>query len=166
MLITEFTQYDSVRVVLGLSARELKDERLVNELFYNTLIFDLTSVGYSVAADADLVGDYQAIAADLGEATVAGRSFYSAVRVYSAHAVAFQCLPGLSEMSPYYVSDSKAAMRKNQGETEERVTAAYFRYRSLLQEAYAAYLGVAAPESFRFNLLGISAPDFDPVTGG
>lgn len=166
MLITEFTPYESVRVVLGLTSRELKDERLADEIFYHTLIFDLTAVGRSVAADADLIADYQEIAADLGETDPAGRSFYSAVRVYSAHVAAFQCLPSLSEISPYYISDSKAAMRKNQGETVERITSAYLRYRSLLQEAYAAYLGVAPPESFQINMLGISSPDYDPVTGG
>lgn len=166
MLITEFTPYESVRIVLGLTSRELKDERLANEIFYNTLIFDLSAVGRSVAADADLIGDYQEVASDLGGATPLARSFYTAVRVYSAHVAAFQCLPALTEISPYYISDSKAAMRKNQGDTVERVTSAYLRYRSLVQEAYAAYLGVEAPESFQINMLGISSPDYDPVTGG
>lgn len=163
MLITEFTTYDSVRMVLGLTERQLKDATLANEIYYSGLVAELRSVGASVLSTSDIIQDYENLVDDSGTIVPAATRFVTSFRTFAAHAVANQLLPALPEISPTFLSDSKASYRKNQNLS--RIAEAFMRFRSLLQESYAAYLGVDAPESPRFNLMGVSSPTFDPVVG-
>jgi len=166
MLITEYTTYSSVRTVLGLTERQLKDEVLADEVYSFSLVADLRSVGESVLAGSDIIQDYQELIDGTEALTPQASTFMGALRAFSAYSVANQTLPALAEISPYFLSDSKASYRKHQQDTAKRINESFLRFRSLLQEAYAGYLGVAAPESPRISLLGVSSPSFDPVTGG
>jgi hypothetical protein len=162
-VLTDFTTYDSVRAVLGLTARVLPDAIVSADVYSLALKAELRDVGESVLAGADLIGDFTGLTASQ---TLVEAAFFDATRLFAPHAVAFKALTATPELSPYYVTDSKAAFRKDQSRSAAAVTADYQRYRRLLIVAYAAFLGVPAPPVVAPRYLNVSSPVFDPVTGG
>jgi len=162
-MLINYTTYDSVRAVLGMSSRELPDTVLADEVYSLALHAELTAVGHAVSSAANLVQDYSNLIPPLSSVD---QNFYSAVRLFSAHAVAFKALSALPELSPIYISDSKAALKKDLSMVVDRVVGEFTKYRRALIVAYASYLGLPAPPVFQPSLMKVSSPDFDPVTGG
>jgi len=165
LTLLELTSYASIRSALGLSTRELSDTLLADEIFELALLEELDAVGVTVAADSDIVGDYELILDDSISITPVVTKFSRLIRLFSAYAVAYQLLTAHPNLVPTLISDSKAALKKDPLKTFELVASAYTKYRRQLQEAYAGYLDVAAPAITCPNLLGISSPTYDPVIG-
>jgi hypothetical protein len=159
-MLSDYTTYDSVRAVLGVSSRVFPNTAMETEVYALALRVELAQIGPELDQDyIDLIDESVLI-------VPAAQNFYNAVRLFSAHAVAFKALTALPELSPIYISDSKAALRKDKSEVAAAVTSEYAKYRRHLAAAYAAYLGTAAPDLFQPSLMAVSSPDFDPVTGG
>jgi hypothetical protein len=78
--------------------------------------------------------------------------------------MAFYLLEALPGLVPTFMTDSKAAVKKDLANTFKDVTANYFKRRSRLQTLYAEYLGITAPAAVRMTLLTVSSPSSDPVT--
>jgi hypothetical protein len=157
-LLTDYTSYDSVRAVLGVTSRIFPDTVLASEIYDLALRADLVEVGQGVDPDSDLDADFLAL-----EDTAT--DFYSAVRLFAAHSVAFRALPAMPELSPTFMGDSKASVKKDQAAVARNVTGAYLKFRRRLVVMYAEFLEVGAPEVSQPSLMSVSSPDFDPVTG-
>jgi hypothetical protein len=164
-MLSDYTTYDSVRAVLGVSSRVFPDAVMATEIYELALRADLIQVGQGVSETADLDADYLALIDESMSLATAAQNFYNAVRLFSAHSAAFKALAAMPELSPTFISDSKASLRKDKSAVTSIVTGDYAKYRRHLAVMYAAFLDVAAPASFQPNLMGLSIPDFDPVTG-
>jgi len=160
-LLNNYTSYDSVRAVLGVSDRIFPDTVLASEVYDLALRADLVEVGQGIDPDADLDADFLALEGD----DSATSNFYNAVRLFAAHSVAFRALTAMPELSPTFMGDSKASVKKDQTMVARNVTGAYLKFRRNLVVMYAAFLNVEAPTEAQPNLMRVSAPDFDPITG-
>lgn len=164
-MLNDYTTYDSVRAVLGVSSREFPDAVMATEIYELALRADLVQVGQGVSETTDLDADYLALIDETDPLTATAQSFYNAVRLFSAHSAAFKTLAAMPELSPIFISDSKASLRKDKSTVTSVVTGDYAKYRRHLAVMYAAFLGLSAPASFQPSLMNVSVPDFDPVTG-
>lgn len=105
MAFTDITSTASVRSVLGISERELRDEVLLNPIYSTQLhekLYDL---------HVDLFGDFTDVAAIDPRSEVQDR-FYNLVQAYSAYAVASFCLGSLPMFSPQTIKDSKSELSR------------------------------------------------------
>ena len=158
-MLSNYTSYDSVRAVLGISSRIFPDTVMSTEIYDLALRFELTAIS------ADLDAEYLDLIDDSVSLVPAAQNFYNAVRLFSAHAVAFKALTALPELSPTFISDSKASLKKDLMAVSKQVTYDFQKYRSALAVAYATYTGAVAPSTFQPSLMVVSSPDFDPITG-
>lgn len=101
--LTDFTSYDEIRAVLGVSPKEVSDSTLALPLYARTLVFELTDM----ASDMDTV--YLAISAlpSVDRSTVQQR-FYDVVQLYSAYSTSQQLLSSLPLFSPKRITDGRA----------------------------------------------------------
>ncbi len=162
-MLTNYTSFDSVRAVIGISSRIFPDTSLSNEIYVLDLRLRLTAAGQSVLLTANLDRDYLLLT---GVLPPVAQNFHNAVRLFSAHAVAFKALTALPEMSPTHINVNKAAsLKKEKVAVEGLVIRDYMTYRRLLIVAYAAFLNLSVPLEFQPNIGVASTLDFDPVTG-
>jgi hypothetical protein len=155
-----FTAYSSVRVLLGVSAKELPDTVLSDDIFANKLRLELLGV------DADILTSYEAA---LELSTAAALNLVAAFDIFSATATALYCLSGLPMFAPKSITDGKAGFARDAGApykaTVDRVTAEYSQYKQALTDALTGYDGGSASDLTPAAPIAASSPSYNPVTG-
>lgn len=160
MLITDYTTYDDVRAVLGVSTDELEDTTLALETYASALLLDLEDV------DVALPATYSALPGT--GRTAAQERFFVTVRLFATYAVARQLTSSLPMFGPKDITDGKAGVTRFADspykETIKRLQAEYDRYRTRLEKAYAGLTAGAYTLTVP-TFLSVASPTSDPVTG-
>lgn len=155
-----FTAYGDVRAILGVSAKELPDATLALNIFQKQLLMDFET------ASEDVVADYL-IAAALVSPTAVQTAFVRAFEVAAVYLMSSVCVTGLPSLSLRTITDGKASMSRQAGvpyrETADSLECRVFQYQRALQEAHAAYLGLALAALSPVLSVGSSVPSYDPV---
>ena len=165
MNLTDFTSYDEIRAVLGVSSKELEDVTLALPLYSRTLGFELSDM-----AD-DLPGVYATVSAlPAADRTVAQQRFYDVTQLYSAYSVSRQLLTSLPLFSPQRLTDGRAGFDRHDDPFEDvraGILEGVHQHRDRMLALYAAITSTAvgtttivAPSLTRATGLAI-----DPVTG-
>lgn len=156
-----FTAYNDVRVVLGVSTKELPDTDISADIYTDSLQLAIHGLNESLEAD------YEAAAL---ETTTEAKLFVAAFNAYAAYTMALFCVTGLPQFSPKTVTDGKAGFTRHSEspykETVTRVQEAVEKYRRLLLEKYAVYKSETVEAQAPTVLVTASSLDTDPITGG
>lgn len=159
-MLTSYTSYESIRVTLGLALRELPDELLATEIYDLNLEVEIYGIG------TDIPTLYTTA---IGETTDEAEAFVRAVRMFSTYCVAQQAAEALPLFSSKAITDGKAGVYRDGNSPYEKtmtnIVASYGRAKRLLEETYATYNGGSAAVQTPVTLMGISSPNYDPVTG-
>lgn len=163
MALLDYSTYDDIRAVLGVSNEELEDVTLALGVYSSNLVMELEDV------DADLPSEYATVAALASNVrTEAQQRFYDVTRLFAVYAVAKQLGSSLPLFSPKDVSDGKASQSRFADspyrETLKKVDAYYGRTREKLETTYAA-LSSSSTTATQRTLFSISSPASDPVIG-
>lgn len=163
MTIIDYTTYNDIRGVLGVSDEELEDVTVSLEVFVNGLEEDLEDI------NVGLPSLYQTVKAiDEASRTDAQRQFYRATRLFATYCVARQLGSALPMFGPKDISDGKASTGRFADspyrETLKKIQAEYDRRRLKLEEAFATVNSSTATTT-RISLFGAVGLATDPVTG-
>lgn len=163
MAVTDYTTYEDVRALLGVSDTELPDNVLALQVYDIGLRGELYDISPSCVSSYGTVSDKQP-----DTRTIAEQWFYDSMRIFAAYAVAKQLTTSLPMFGPKDISDGKATVsRFSDSPYRSVVTAvskAYDQMRARLERALAALNSTTATNTSRV-FLAISSPSFDPVTG-
>ena len=161
MSVLDYTTYDEIRAVLGVSTDELEDSTLALGLYLSNLIGELEDI------DTSLPGDYAVVAA-LSSRSALQQRFYEGTRLFAAYAVAKQLGSGLPLFGPKDITDGKASTSRFADspykETLKAVSAYYERTRGKLESAYAD-LNAGSKTTVARTLFVGGQPSSNPVTG-
>lgn len=163
-MLTDYTTFDDIRSALGVSPDEIEDGTLGLETWDNHLVFDLEEIG------AALPAAYAAIAAitPASSRTAVQVKLHRSTRLFATLSVANALTASLSMFGPKDIGDGKAIVSRFSDspykETVKGVKAQYTQAQERLKAAWGEFSSstvVAAPRSY----MGVSSPDFNPVTG-
>lgn len=163
MDILDYTSYDEVRALLGVSSDELEDGTLALPVYATNLEAELRDIKVSLPTD------YQSIHA-LTTRSAEQQWFYDIARFYAAHVVARQLCTSLPLFSPREISDGKANVvrfAQNPFQTTiDRIDDQYNVARRRLESAYAALPSAStATTTARRVFFSSASGATDPVTG-
>lgn len=162
MAFTDYTSPDEVRAVLGISAKEVSDDKIATTVNLTTLLEALYKLAPTLQADF-------ATAYAAAPRSAAQARFVLLVETFCAYTVAVAMIPGLPLNAPQIITDGKTAMNRVANPFEALLPAlhaslGYFKIN--LMTAYTAVnsaIPVVAAKA-RVIVLGI-ATSIDPVTG-
>lgn len=163
MALVDFTTFDDIRAVLGVSGDELEDATLSLAVYEYNLTLELEDISL------DLPARYATAAQkDLASQSAVEQRFVQATRLFATYAVAKQLLASLPLFSPKEISDGKASMVRysvNPYETTiKRVEAQYERFRQRLSDVFGT-LTASTRTSVSRPYMSAVTPGRDPVTG-
>ena len=164
MALTDYTTFNDIRAVLGVTTDDLEDSTLSLDVYVFDLEAELDDLEPSPHAaykelreqDPDTMSDNE-------------RRFFQAVRLFSTYSVGKQLLTSLPMFAPKEHSDGKSSMTRfaldPYKETIKRVEGGYDKMRERLINAFAGLTASAATSATpRVFFLG-SGLASDPVTG-
>ncbi len=125
MALTDFTEYDEVRAILGVSAREIEDKVLALKIYERELQFLLAEIAPTLETT------YLALA-NASTRTTPEQKFVDIVQVFSAYAVSKSLLTSLPLFAPRRIQDGRAE--------QERVQDPFPTLRDDISMAYSAML--------------------------
>ena len=161
-MLTEFTTFDEIRAVLGVSDEELEDATLLLPLYEKALKLDLETVG------AGLVAQFRTVSAvAYGSRTADQQTFFDLVRLFSAYAVAMPLLTSLPYFAEFRIQDGWAQKERIADpfdKTREGVIAGFTAFRLKLSAAYTAIVGGTAVSRVTRTLAVGTGLTLDPVT--
>jgi hypothetical protein len=160
MAIIDYTTYDDIRAVLGVSEDDLEDETLALELYDNYLTMDLEEVNIDLPTTYDTVSI-------VATPTEAQARFLQATRLFATYSVAKQLSTSLPLFAAKQVTDSKAEMTRFDNPYKDVVSAIakdYERLRNRLIQTLNS-LGNETATATRRSLMSVVSPGFDPITG-
>lgn len=160
MPLTDYTTYEAVRTVSGLSSVELSDAQLAQDIFLTMLQADLGAI--SVQLDPlylSLLGP--------DPLTPEESHFVKAVKVFSPYAVARSAMSSSGMSGLKKIEDGKARAERfsdalSQG--QNGVQAQYAKWRQHLVDAFEGLGYVATTSATRVWMQGVT-PIYNPVTG-
>jgi hypothetical protein len=160
VLIENYTTFDGIRSILGVSAKELKDETLALDIYSTGLEADLEDV--NIGVPAAYLAALQAEPATDEEAR-----FVRIAQTFAAYAVARNLTVSLSVFSPVKIEDGKAAMTRISDPHRETVAAIHREYDLWKRRLLAAYEAVVSSSSTPITAVyfGTIEPAQDPITG-
>lgn len=162
MAITDLTTTASVRAVLGISERELRDDVLLNPIYQVELMEVLTEI------HPDLFTDFVA-AASADPRTALQQRFYDLTQLFSSYQIAKQCLGAVAMFAPIVIKDSRSELNRNDDPYKNLrtdVPAAWSVMRTRLRSVYALVNPLApAPTAAERIRLVASPLATNPVTG-
>jgi len=164
MDITEYTSYNEVRAICGLTSDDISDATLALELYGNALSLALGSVDLPDEAPGPgpLADRFLTIKAMLPAArTTKEQEIYDLTRKYATTAVALE-IP-LSLTAAKSLSDSKTTQVRFSPES------AYQDVRDMLEDSLEAIKddleNIVDGAADYFQYMSVVSPDTDPVTG-
>lgn len=162
-ILTDFTTYDDIRAVLGVSDEELEDLTIALSTYIDQLELTLADI------DAGLQAAYVTVAAKQeATRTVAEQKFYKLTRLFSSFAVARDLLTSLDLFAAKVITDGKASVQRfdTYEETRKAVLSMFSTLRKRLDVAYALIDIAHAPVQSAVAIFAVkSALAIDPVTG-
>lgn len=119
-MLTTYTPYDTIRAVLGVSAKELKDAVLAQPLFEQQFLLELGDVD---AGGGNVIAQYTIIAAitPTTNRSVNQQRLFDLVGMFAAYSVARQLLTGAPLAIPQNITDGKAALQRFDTENFDKV---------------------------------------------
>lgn len=167
MALTTYTTYDSIRAILGTSAKELKDAVLALPLFEQQFLLEMGDVDGGVGA---VMTQYATIAAITGSKTADQQRLFDLVGMLAGYSVARQLLTGGPLAFPQEITDGKASLKRFDTDNFTKVREGVIEMYAALMRRLGAVLAkldptavVFTPPSRTFILAsGIAS---DPVTG-
>lgn len=164
MAMLDYTTYDDIRAVLGVSSDEIEDSTLSLQVYEFGLSSEIRAVSRSLATDVATV-----IAIAEGSRTTAEAELLEVMSLFATYAVARQLLTSLPLFSPKEISDGKASQTRYATnpyeETIRRVESEFNRFKAELEEVYASYKSTTAQSRVERTYLMVSSPASDPITG-
>lgn len=166
MAITTYTTYDTIRALLGVNGRELKDATLALPIYETQFLLELSALDGDVG---EVKAQYDTIAG-ISAGTRSGdqQRFFDLVNLTASYSVARQLLGPDDNAFPLVITDGKASLerRPDNARLREAVEGGYSRFikrvRALLLVLVpTANVTVPAGRTFISNV-GIAS---DPVTG-
>lgn len=161
MVLTEITPYSEVRSVLGISAKELRDEVLASNIYLTQLLEDIRALHPSMLSDFETVSE-------LAVKSEAQERFVYLLQTYAAYTVASQCLGAMEMFAPQRITDGKAEMQRivdPYAQLKKDVPAVRNTLRVKLRAAYAAVNPAATPPTATERLWALAATPANPITG-
>lgn len=110
--VTDFTSYDEVRIIIGLSKDELPDATLALELFANSLEQALDSVTLPTVAPGPGPLKTAFLAIPVSGRTAAQQSLYNMTRLYSAYVCAHTLCVSLPMHTAKIIADGKRSLTR------------------------------------------------------
>lgn len=163
MALLDYTSYDEVRAVLGVSSDELEDATLALGVYSSNLNFELEGVSLQLPASYSAV-----VAIASGSRTAVQQRLYDATRLFATYAVAKQLGTSLPLFGPKDITDGKSAISRFADspykETLKNIEGYYNRTRLNLEDAFAK-LNLTEAQVVTRKLLTASSPTSDPVIG-
>lgn len=162
MILTDFTTYDEIRAVLGVSDEEIENATLALPMYATELEFALIDIG------EDVITEYETIAAIAeGSRTTVQQRYYNVVRLFSSYVVAKSLLTSLPMFGFKSVGDGKADTERFdkwedvKAGVEAGYTSLLARLKALLQQLDPTY---APPAPVVRNFIVAATLASDPVT--
>lgn len=164
MALAEFTTFDDIRAVLGVSKDDLGDATLSLAVYEHSLVSELDDI------DLVLIADFKTASNKVpADRTAAETRFLRATRLFAPYSVGRQLLSALPLFAPKEHSDGKAHVTRfaldPYKETIKSVREQHERFRARLAAAYAAFKSATAPAIPARLYFAKSTPTTDPVTG-
>lgn len=142
MAITAYTTYDTIRVLLGVSSKEIKDATLALAVFESQFLLELSDVDQGGTAVATEYARIVAIA--VGSRTANEQRFFDLVNMLAAYSVAKQLLGADGNLIPQRITDGKAELVRRP-DVEQRVREAIIASYNQLTRRLKALLLVLVP---------------------
>ena len=163
MALLDYTTYEDVRALIGVSSDELEDATLGLEVYETYLISEFEEIG------ENLVSDFETVAM-VSEATrtTQQKRFYRMTRLFASYATAKQLTASLPMFGPKDISDGKATVSRFAAspykDVVKGIAQEYDRIKGLLSDAYLALTSASSTTTVR-SYLGSTGLSVDPVTG-
>lgn len=161
-MATNLASTASIRSVLGVSERELRDDVLLDPTFSVLLNEDLYAIS------PDLVADYE-IADAVDPKTTIQQRFVDLTQTYAAYQIALQCCNSVSMFAPETIKDSRSELTRGADfykTLRADIQATLKTLRVLLRSAYAAINPIYTPPTAIERIRVVAVPlGIDPVTG-
>jgi hypothetical protein len=158
--LTDFTTYDEIRAVLGVSDEELEDATLALPIYSQQLGFILADISTT------LEDTYNSIKV-LPTPTAAQSKLLNVTQVFSAYAIAKILLTSATLFAPRKIGDGRAEVERVSdpfAELRDDVTAGYLSMKQRLEAALAA-IGTATTAAVSRTYSSASGLPVDSVTG-
>jgi hypothetical protein len=168
MAISDYTTYDTIRALLGVNGRELKDTNLALPIYETQFLLELSDVD---SGGGEVMVQYAAIKTIIdasGTPTADQKRFYDLVNLLAAYSVARQLLGSDDNAIPLRITDGKAEVERRPDNTRMRdaVEGGWTRFMKRLRALLLVLVptaNVTLPASRTFIAsVGIAT---DPVTG-
>lgn len=159
-MLSLYTSTDAVRAVFGVSARELKDEVLGLQFYYDILLSELRRVSPNVTSSFVTVSNTD-------PRTAAQEDFLIAVRTFATYAVAKAVGPAIRKLAPKAIEDGKARLERFDDPYKEAlksVEAEYGRWRENLQAAMNL-INVSTETATPRTFFASAPAGSNPITG-
>lgn len=164
MDLSDFTTYDDIRAVLGVSTDELEDTTIALSVYSVGLEADLRSLRVSFLSDHAAV---KAVAE--GSRTDAQEWFLRCSTSFATYSMAAQLSDSLPMFAPKDITDGKASVGRFAANPYERtleaIRARYTETRNQLQAALEAAVPVSTVVVTSFRPSILTGRPVDPVTG-
>jgi len=161
-MLTQYTTFDEVRAVLGVSDEELEDEVLVQPFYERQLIIDIEDVDAGIPDAFDTVS-----AIPYASRTKVQKRFYDLVQLFSAYAIGRTLLMSMPYFAELRVQDGRSEKQRVKDPfefTRDGVQAGFVAARQSLLAAYAAATGGSVTTRVTRTLLTSTGLATDPVT--
>lgn len=168
MALTTYTTNDTIRAILGVSPREIKDETLALAIFEQQFLLEMSAIDNDVGG---AVTQYTTVAAVPAEdRTTAQQQYFDIVGMYAAYSVARQVLTGAPFSVVQKITDGKAEIERFSSSNFDRVREGVDascaqimrRLKSLLSTLDPSVSSVIIPDRVFMLNVGLGV---DPVTG-
>lgn len=161
-MLIQFTDFDSIRSVLGVSDDELSDATLILPLYELQLKSELNKL------NATLLADYLTVSAQTIPPTALESSFLDSVRLFCTYSVATQAAKSMPMFAPRVLTDGKASFTRFSEaykDVIESLKPLLMGAKQGVRKGYADWLGVpySAPAT-TFGTLWVSVPYDTRVT--
>lgn len=162
MLITNYTTYNDVRALLGITEEEASDDVLSLQLYRDVLDADLYDIDDLGGVSTLFVSTQQVATPSADE-----ERFLAAVRVFASYSVAKQLTASLPMFSPKEIEDGKARLQRFDNpyrDTIMKTNEGFEKWRNRLIAAFEK-LGSSAAVSVTRPYFRAVAAGSDPITG-
>jgi hypothetical protein len=167
-LLTDYTSYDEIRAVLGVSNKDIKDETLALALYERLLLIDLDSLDST--AGAGIRSLYATVSGTpQGSRTADQQRYFELAQVYSAYSVSNTLLTSLPYFAVKRVTDGRAEAERIAdpfADVKESVPLMLSTLRRRLLMAYTVLGGVVSSGATGHTRVYFAATGLskDPVT--
>ena len=104
-MITQYTDYDTIRALLGVGRFEVKDETLALSIYENQFLLELEGIAVAARTEYDRIKAIAAASRTTNEAR-----YFLLVNMFAGYCVAKQLLSTASMFAPKSYTDGRATM--------------------------------------------------------